>query len=71
MPEALLDVVDECVSNGRRRSEIAAFLAREYGLDAGSITRLLAAHGARTAGRARSAADRRGLPPLDRYAPVA
>lgn len=71
MPEALLDVIDECVRDGRRRNEIAAFLAREYGLDAGSITRLIADHRARTAGRPRAAAERPGASPFGQFVPVA
>ncbi|QCI63475.1 hypothetical protein [Phreatobacter stygius] len=54
-PDLLLEVVDECVRAGRRRNEIAAFLAREYGLDAGSIARLIADHGARQTRQAVSA----------------
>lgn len=53
-PELLLEVVDECVRAGRRRNEIAAFLAREYGLDAGTIARLIADHGARQPRRSMS-----------------
>jgi hypothetical protein len=52
--DPLLEIVEECVRDGRRRNEIAAFLAREYGLDARAIARLIADHGAGDgAGRAR------------------
>ena len=54
-PEIFLAIIDECVRNGRRRSEIAAFLAREYELEAGMIAKLIAAHGARCAARSLSA----------------
>ena len=54
-PETFFAIIDECARNGRRRSEIAAFLAREYELDAIAIAKLIAAHGALSAQRAVSA----------------
>lgn len=51
-----ISIIDECVRSGRRRSEVAAFLAREYGLDAMTIAGLVASHGASRARRSITAA---------------
>ncbi|QCK88318.1 hypothetical protein E8L99_22415 [Phreatobacter aquaticus] len=50
-PDLMMDVIEECERNGRRRIEIAAFLAREYGLEANAINRLMADHQATKAAR--------------------
>jgi hypothetical protein len=57
--EAMMELIDECERSGRRRTEIAAFLAREYGLDCSAINRLMSEHvvrAGRLAGRAAAAA---------------
>jgi HD-like signal output (HDOD) protein len=50
-PDLMIDLIEECERSGRRRIEIAAFLAREYGLEANAINRLMADHQASRAGR--------------------
>lgn len=50
-PDLMMEVIEECERNGRRRIEIAAFLAREYGLEVHAINRLMADHSISRASR--------------------
>lgn len=54
--EQFYALIEECLAQGRRRSEIAALLAREYDLDAVAIAGLIASHAARRIRRSASAA---------------
>ena len=49
--DALVDLADECLANGKTRSEVAAFLAREYALDLGGVMTVLARRESRSARR--------------------
>lgn len=49
--EALVDLAEECLASGKTRSEVAAFLVREYALDLGGVMKVLAHREARSARR--------------------
>jgi hypothetical protein len=49
--DALVEIAEECLANGRTRSEVAAFLVREYALDLGGVMKVMAHREARSARR--------------------